>query len=204
MKFFLRVGCFLLLLGLFTGCSRLNCTRFEPLLGGDIDLVSLGEEIADELIKHSFPPLIPKPPGQPVLIVSLLNNDNLDESSSFGRALQNHISSRFVQQGYGVNELKLRSDLLIRQGDGEFMLSRRLSEISGKENAQAVVVGTYAVANRVLYLSVRLVNPKDRQVWATWDERLCLDENSLRMLGFQYESRDEVEPPRRSIIDRIF
>jgi hypothetical protein len=85
------------------------------------------------------------------------------------------------------------------------MLSRRLSEISSKQKAQSVVVGTYALANRVLYLSVRLVNPMDQMVRAAWDERLCLDENSLQMLGFQYQVHDdEVEAPSRSIIDRIF
>ncbi len=204
MKFLRKIFFVCVLLVLPMGCSNLNCTPFELLLGGDVDLVNLGEEVADELVKHSFPPLIPKPPGQPVLIVSLLNNDNLEESSSFGRVLQDHIASRFVQQGYAVKEVKLRSNLLIRQGDGEFMLSRRLGEISTKQNAQAVVVGTYSLANRILYLSVRLVNPGDQMVRATWDARLCLDESSLQMLGLQYQTRDEVEPPSRSFLDKIF
>lgn len=207
MKSWKTALCFLLIpmtLLVSSGCSDLNCTRLEPLLGRDVNLVSLGEEIADELILHSFPPLTPKPPGQPVLITTLLNNDDLSESSSFGRALQDHISARFVTQGFAVKEIKLRPDLLVRQGEGEFMLSRKLSEISNQQKAQAVVVGTYSLANRVLYLSVRLVSPKDQMVRSAWDERLCLDENTLKMLGFQYETREEVVAPSRSFIDTLF
>jgi hypothetical protein len=194
---------YLLVLLLVNGCSNLNCTRLETLLGGDVNLVSLGEDIADTLIVNSFPPLIPHSPGQPVLIVSLVNEDDLNASSSLGRTLQNHIASRFVHEGYSVKEIKLRDTLLIRPRDGEFMLSRYLKEISAKEKAQAIVVGTYSIANRVMYLSLRLVTPGDRTIRSTWDRRLCLDQNSLKMLGLKYQEEDEVKPPRKSLLNEL-
>ncbi len=168
-----------------------------------MNLVDLGEEIADTLIAQSFPPLMPRPPGHPILTVTFVNNQDLDKATDFGRTLQDHVSSRFVQQGFSVKELKLRHNLLVRQDNGEFMLTRNLNDIIGKQKAQAVVVGTYALANRVLYLSVRLVDPHDNVIRSTWDKRICLDENTLKMLGFQYEEMDGFDLPRRSPLDSI-
>lgn len=192
------------LLGLIAGCSsNLNCTRIEGLLGGDVNLVKLGEDVTDTLIKQSFPPLLPRQLDQPVLITTPVDNNDLTDTSSFGRSLQNHILSRFVQQGFVVKEAKLRRDVLIKAREGEFMLSRHLDELADKQRAQAVVVGTYSLAGRIMYLSVRLVSPGDRTILASYDKRLCLDENSLRMLGLQFSDEDEVEPPRESFLDKI-
>ncbi len=202
MNFFLTLlSCFLLFS--FTGCSRLNCTRLERLLGGDVNLISLGRDIGDELIDGSFPPLIPRQPEQPVLVTTLANNDNLRDSSSFGRSLQNAVAAEFVRRGYSVNEVKLRGDVSINAGEGEFMLTRDLDELQGTQRAQAVVVGTYTMANRVMYLSVRLVNPGNGSIRSVYEQRICLDENSLRMLGLQLSEEDEVDAPGEPLLDKF-
>ncbi len=193
----------LLLLALLGACSNLNCTRLEPLLGGDINLVRLGRVITDQLTEKSFPPLMPRNLEQPILTTTLVNINRLDQTSQFGRTLQSHVSSRFVELGYGVKELQLRKSLLLKEHQGEFMLSRDLSLIAEEHHAQAVVVGTYSVANRILYLSLRLVRPSDRSVLATYDERLCLDENTLQLLGLQYEELEELPAPKRSLLNRL-
>jgi len=196
---------FVLLLALCTlnGCSRLNCTRLEPLLGGDVNLVRLGRAITDELAAKSFPPLQPRNPEQPILTTTLVDINHLERTSKFGRTLQSHISSRFVDLGYGVKELQLRKNLLLKEHQGEFILSRDLTLIAEEHTAQAVVVGTYSTANRILYLSLRLVRPTDRTVLATYDERLCLDENTLNLLGLQFEELEELPPPHRSLLNRL-
>ncbi len=202
MKFFFPLfSCFLLIS--FAGCSRLNCTRLERLLGGDVNLISLGRDIGDELIEGSFPPLIPHQPEQPVLVTTVVNNDNLRDSSSFGRSLQNAVAAEFVRRGYSVNEVKLRGDVSINAGQGEFMLTRDLDELKGKQRAQAVVVGTYTMANRVMYLSVRLVNPGNGSIRSVYEQRICLDENSLRMLGLQLDEKDDVQPPQEPLLDKF-
>ncbi|BCO08375.1 hypothetical protein GF1_07510 [Desulfolithobacter dissulfuricans] len=197
-KGWLLVGVGLLMLA--GGCSKLNCTPFEQVLGSGIDLVGLGREISDALISGASPPLHPR---QPILVTTIVDNNNLEQTSSFGRSLQNHLASGFVRRGFTVRELKLRNNLLVRSGAGEFMLSRDLETLSRKQQAQAVVVGTYTLSNRLLYLSVHLVRPTDRTILATWDRRLCLDENTLRMLGFEFQDMEEITPPSRSLLDRI-
>ena len=127
----------------------------------------------------------------------------ISNSSSFGRSLQNAVAAEFVRRGYSVNEVKLRGDVLINVGEGEFMLTRNLDELQGKQRAQAVVVGTYTMANRVMYLSVRLVNPGDGYIRSVYEERICLDDNSLRMLGLQLDEDDDVEAPNEPLLDKF-
>lgn len=192
---------------LLSSCSSFNGTRLEPLMGADVNLISLGETIAEELIEQAIPPLFPRQADQPVIVTTLVDNSNLDETSDFGRNLQNTITSGFVKKGYASKEVKLKGNILIETGHGEFMLSRDLNQIAKKQSAQAVVVGTYSLANRVMYLSVRLVSPLDRTIRGAYDDRLYLDENTLKMLGLQFagqEGADEVQPPRESLIDKIF
>ncbi len=198
----------IVLLGAF-GCSQFNGTRLEPVFGGDIDLVALGDEVADNLSRQPVPPLMPNQQSQPILITTLVNNDDLDDTSSFGRSFQNNITAGFVSRGYAVKEIKLRRNMLVEVRKGEFMLSRDVQELAGKQGAQAVVVGTYTMANRIMYLSIRLVAPSNQAIRAVYEDKLYLDDNSLRLLGLKLKKgagNDPTQPalpPSPSILDSI-
>lgn len=199
----------LLVTSLLPACSELNGTRLEPVLGGDINLVNLGDSIAEKFVLTAYPPLLPRQAEQPVLVATLVDNDDLDKTSAFGRSLQNSIIAGLVGRGYAASEVKLRPNLVIQEERGEFMLSRDLNEIAGQEKAQAVVVGTYTMTNRMMYLSVRLVSPNTRTIRATYEDRLYLDKYSLELLGKRYAGHKEkgaadVELPTGSLIDEIF
>jgi TolB-like protein len=197
--------CFVVLVA--TACSNLNGTRMEPVFGADVNLVKLGDRVAEILITRAHPPLFPQ---QPILVTTLVNNDNLDDTTSFGRSFQNNVTAGFVGRGYAVREIKLRRDLLVESYRGEFMLTRDLQELAEKERAQAVVVGTYTMANRAMYLSVRLVDPTDRSIRSVYEDKLYLDANSLRMLGLMIDHQaadaasEQIYPPSPSILNRIF
>jgi len=190
-----------------SGCSELNGTRLEPVLGGDVDLVALGDKVAETLIAQPLPPLIPHHAEQPILVATLVNNDKLNDTSSFGRSFQNNIAAGFVSRGFTVKEIKLRRDLLVELHKGEFMLTRNLPEMAGVQRAQAVVVGTYTLANRVLYLSVRLVAPENQSIRSVYEDKIYLDENSLRLFGLKFagsaDGDEEVQPPSPSVLDNI-
>ncbi|MDD2463754.1 MAG: FlgO family outer membrane protein [Desulfobulbus sp.] len=195
------------LLFIVSGCSNLNGTRLEPVLGGDVNLVKLGDTVVENLITQPVPPLIPFQADQPILVTTLVNNDKLNETSSFGRSLQNHIAAGFAQRGYAVKELKLRRDILVELNKGEFMLTRNLAEMTPTQRAQAVVVGTYTLVNRVLYLSIRLVSPVNQAVRGVYEDKIYLDENTLRMLGYKFtDSTDAdtvIQPPKPSVLDSM-
>jgi TolB-like protein len=118
----------------------------------------------------------------PLLVASFVNIDNLNESSTFGRMVSEQISSRFKQLGYTSIEMKLRSTIFIKEGSGEFLLSRELSEISTKHNASAVVVGTYAFASDRVYLTVRVVNAADSAILASYDYNIPMTRDVVKML----------------------
>lgn len=195
-----------ILIFLFSGCSSFNCTRLENLLGGDVNLISLAEKITDNLVDEALPPLIPRHPDLPVLTSTFVYNDNLDQTSRFGRLLQEYIGARLVQRGYTVREIKLRDTMQIQPGSGEKMLSREISQITADQPAQAILVGTYSLINRTLYISARLVNPVNKNILSAHSYNLCMDDNLLAMFGLQreIEDSDTVEAPSESIINKIF
>ena len=196
----------LILIFLLSGCSSFNCTRLENLLGGDVNLITLAEKITDNLVEDALPPLIPRHPDLPILTSTFVCNDNLEETSRFGRLLQEYIGARLVQLGYTVREIKLRDTMQINPGSGEKMLSRDLSQITADQPAQATLVGTYSLNNRTLYISTRLVNPVNKNILSAHSYRLCMDDNLLAMFGLQREMEDKetIEAPSKSILNKIF
>lgn len=205
---YIHVTFIVLALWLFlqTGCSTLNCTPLENILGGSTNLVDFSYTIADNLIDRTIPPLVPSHPDMPILVTTFVDNNDLQQTSKFGRILQEHIASRLVQLGYTVREIKMASTLTIEPKSGETILSRDLAKISGEHQAQAILVGTVSRSERILYISARLINPVNNNILATDDYRLCMDDNILAMFGLrQMDNSDTpVREPSRSRLNSIF
>jgi len=191
---------------LFSGCANLNCTRLEGLLGGKTDLVEFSYKIAEDLVLSAVPPLIPRSDQMPVLVTTFVSNSDLEKTSSFGRLLQEHLSSRLVQLGYTVKELKLANNLYIEPQSGETILTRDLTQLDPNLNAQAIVVGTFTRTNRMLYLSSRLINPATNIIISSNDYKLCMDDDILAMFGLQRHTDDggTVAEPSQPILNKIF
>jgi len=145
----------------------------------EIDILSTNHYAVDELLLK-LPQALPK--DSPILVASFVNLDNLKDSSTFGRVVSEQVSSRFKQKGYDTIEMKLRTTVFIKQGSGEFLLSRELSEIGNKHRAQAVVVGSYAAAADKVYLTVRVVNVSDARILASYDYTLAMTRDVFKML----------------------
>lgn len=200
-----------LLLGLaavffLSGCSSLNCTRLENLLGSNTDLITFSYTLADTLVQRAMPPLIPRHPEMPILVTTPVDNNDLSETSRFGRILQEHITSRFVQLGYTVKEIKLTNTLQINPKSGETILSRDLSLLKGAQEAQAVFAGTISHTDKTMYISARIINPTNSNIIATDDYKLCMDENILRMFGLQPQNKtdDSIEEPSQPFLNSVF
>ena len=196
----------LLLLLCLSGCTYFNGTRLEGLLGADENLISLSYKITEDLEENAVPRLMPRHPDQPLLMTTFVDNNDLNQTSHFGRILQEHIASRFVQLGYTVREIKMRNNLLIRPKSGEIMLSRDLKLLNPSLTAQAVLVGTYSYSKRTMYISARLINPENSTIISSMDYQLVMDENVLAMFGLKIAKDDPytIEKPRESLINKIF
>lgn len=118
-----------------------------------------------------------------VLVATLVNVDRLTESSRLGRIFSEQIAGRLVQRGLPVTELKMRDNLVMQREQGELLLSRELREVSRSHDAQAVVVGTYAVSATILYVSIKLVKPDGNLVVAAHNYAVPIDDNVRALLA---------------------
>ena len=202
-----RILLSLLLTLSLSGCSYFNGTKLEGLLGADENLVSLSYKITKQLEEGAVPRLMPGNPDQPLLITTFVDNNDLSRTSRFGRILQEQITSRFVQLGYTVREIKLRDSLLMKPKSGETILSRDIHLVSPSLSAQAILVGTYSYTNRTMYITARLINPENAAIISSADYQLIMDENVLAMFGEKRAAEDDqyfIDPPKQSAFDKIF
>lgn len=98
----------------------------------------------------------------PMLAASFVNSANVDDSNDLGRLLSEQIASRLSQLGYSISEIQLRTDqLIIRPESGVFALSRDINDISADPEAFSVLVGTYTVIERQIYVNTRILRTSD-------------------------------------------
>ena len=206
MKFASRITILINLCFLLSSCSNFNCTRLENYLGGDVNLIKLGNKIADDLTGSAMPPLMPRHPEEAILTSTFVDLHELEQTSRMGRLLQSHVGTRLVQLGYSVKDVNLRNTMKINQGEGETILSRDLSQISPDQPVQAILVGTYSIDNRTLYITAKLINPVNRNIISAQSYRFCMDDNLLSMFGLQRKQVDSnnIDPPSESLINEIF
>jgi len=111
--------------------------------------------------------------NSPVLIASMVQLNDLRHSSMLGRLVMQQISSRISQFGYKVLESRLKKKYSIIPKEGEFILSRDVSELMKKEyNAQVVLVGSYVPTPYRVYVSIRLLRIADGVVMAAHEYTL--------------------------------
>ena len=143
-----------------------------------VDLIALNERAADALLYSA-----PLDAQQPLLVATLVNVDRLNESSRLGRIFSEQLAGRLVQRGLRVSEVKLREALVLNRDQGELFLSREAREVSQSQNAQAVLVGTYAVSSAVVYVSLKLVIPSGNQVVSAYNYSVPVDDNVRALLA---------------------
>lgn len=180
------------------GCSSLNDTKLGGILGKDTDLIAFAYDITDNLVERSLPPLVPRHPEMPVVVATVVDNNDLARTSRFGRLLQEHMASRLVQHGYTVREIKLTRTVSIEPKSGETVLSRDLSKISGDLQAQAILAGTMSRSDRNLYVSTRLILPESGNILASDDRQLYMDDNLLALFNLRRQGDGDqpiTEPP---------
>lgn len=145
-------------------------------------LLKTSQSAAEELASGLSLPLSE---GSGALIVaSFVNVDDMNDSSSFGRIVSEQIASSLSRE-FPVTEVKLRENIFLKERAGEFLLSREVMNLSKKHEAQAVLVGTYAIANQAVYVSARIVNPVTNQIMSSYDYNAPLDNNLRTLLGYK-------------------
>ena len=134
---------------------------------------------ADQLLSALKGKLIP---GQSMIVATVVDINNLDQSSTLGRLISEQLSARFSQAGVQVIEMKFRESVLMQQSQGELMLSRNVKDLANAHDAQAVLVGSYAESRDFVFVTLKVVQPKTDLVLAVDNYTLPKDKEIMSML----------------------
>lgn len=165
-----------------SGCIATGATRPTYEDAADSRLIAANYAAVDQLLAGLRLPL---DTSTPLLVATLVNIDQLNESSRLGRLISEQASARLTRTGHTVIEVKLRGNLFVREGTGELLLSRELKDITTQHHAQAVLVGTYAIANQYVYINLKVVGVHSNTLLSAHDYVLPLDDNIRAMLPAQ-------------------
>src|SRR3989338_905918 len=110
----------LAILLLLSGCAA------QPTGGGystvaDSQFIKANYAAAESLVGTSLTTL---DKTAPIIVATLVNIDNLEQSSTLGRTVSEQVGSKLANMGYMVKELKLRGTLFVKSSTGELLLSR--------------------------------------------------------------------------------
>jgi TolB-like protein len=148
-------------------------------LAKDTNLTTSSYAAADHLMRYVPSVLYPR---LQILVTSLANIDNLEDSSSLGRLIGEQLSIRFAQHGYTVIEPKLQQDLIMIPRTGEFIFSRQAVEIARQQNIDMIVAGTYATAQDQIYITLKMLNCQNAKIMSSYAYTLPLGPNTLALL----------------------
>jgi len=149
------------------------------------DLLNHTQRAADRLARNLEQPMLPGEGS--ILVASMVNVDDMTDSSSFGRIAPEQIASALAREPhmFPVIEVRLRQNIFLKEQAGEFLLSREAMDVSKKHDAQALLVGTYAVGHESVYVSARMVNPVSNKIVSSYDFNVRLDDNTRTLLGYK-------------------
>ncbi len=178
----IRLPLVLVLVGTIAACQdAYQGAGPKPVPGvADVDLVANSYQAAERLVRGLQQPLDME---KPLLVATLVDVADMRQTTDLGRIIAEQVSSRLTQLGYQTKEMKFRGSFLVREGGGEFVLSRALRDISRQQDAQAVVAGVYAVARDDVYITLRMIRAADSSVMASYDYVLPLGPDTAALLG---------------------
>ena len=106
---------------------------------------------------------------KPLIMATLVNIDELEQTTTLGRLVSEQLSTRLAQGGLSMVEMKLRSNVYLKRNQGELMLTREIGEVATAHNAQAIVVGSYAETSDMVFINVKVIQPNTNFVLAGQD-----------------------------------
>ena len=146
------------LIPLLSGCREVPSPQMVSAVAPDFFVI--GEELARQLIANQRE----GDGGERLIFTTLVNLDNLRQTSKFGRTMSESLATQLFQHGYGVVELRKTANILVQDNKGEMVLSRDVARLAGQYEANAVVAGTYAMTPRTVIINVKLLDVHSQEV----------------------------------------
>ncbi|HUW81228.1 MAG TPA: FlgO family outer membrane protein [Phycisphaerae bacterium] len=145
----------------------------------NVDLIRTTYNAVDALLARADPSA--ESPER-ILVATVVDLDNVENTSTFGRLSGELLAARLAQRGRGVVHATVRQGSVVIKDDGQFLLSRDMRELAEDYQAQAVLVSTYTRAAENVYVSIKLVNAADNALVAAVDYQLPIDPRTASLL----------------------
>ena len=129
-------------------------------------------------------------PGDRVVLASIVDINNLDNTTQFGRTITEEVAKEFIDRGYQVIDVRasLRG-VVVKRRKGEFYITRDVENLARAVRANAIFYGTYSVGKNYVYVNLKLINPKTHVVLNSIDYRIPLTDDIKKMLGIKEKIR---------------
>ena len=137
-------------------------------------------ELGQQLLKNARESIVD---DQVVTVSSFVNLDNLYQVSAFGRYIGEQLIGELQLAGVEVIDVRKTPGMMIREGKGEYALSRDMSELSYIHAAQSTIVGTYTYANNQVLLNARLLHNQNGLVLSQANLVFDLDPLTEKLLA---------------------
>lgn len=118
----------------------------------------------------------------PIIVATVVNINDLENSSPLGRLVAEQVASRFAQGGFRINEVKLRNKIYMKRNEGDFLLTREIRDIAKQHKARAIIAGTYTESSKQIFVNLKLIDLETVLVTAAVDYALDKDETVRSLL----------------------
>ncbi|MBB3182835.1 hypothetical protein FHR95_000359 [Halomonas fontilapidosi] len=177
MPYPLRLACLLLLMLLsLSGCARHEGALYNaPPAPGLAD--ALDKAMRDMV--EAFPELTDQ---GPLIAASFIDVEGVEPPSAFERIAAELSASALARAGMPVHDVLLDGRQLrqVRGGDG--LLSWQVRDLGNRQDADALLLGTYARGHEHLYLALRVVELHSDRILGSSSLALKLDGDLRELL----------------------
>jgi len=132
----------------------------------DVNLVEVSYDAVDTLLKKASKPL---PKNSLIVVSTLVNVDDLNQTSAFGRIVSDQIASAFNNGGYRIMGMEMPTAVFVKEEGGMLHLSDETKKTLEGHNASALVVGVFAAGRRTAYVSLRIVDLATKNIISSTD-----------------------------------
>lgn len=102
-----------------------------------------------------------------LMVTTPVHIDNLRETNTLARQMQEEIMTWFVKAGYSVQEIRKAGSILVDENTGEFAITRKPGLLSSKKpSAAAVVTGTYVITPFAVRFNIKVVSASGMETLA--------------------------------------
>ncbi len=165
-EFLLPAIVFLLTVLLLSGCSpySLPTNHYDYEYERDYKVGIISDRLLEQVPADIKRPVV-------LVVTSFVQLDDFSRTSRFGLLMAEQLLSRLAGQGFILRETRMK-DVFYQSQNGEFVLSRKFSQVAQELDARLVLLGTYLEARDHVMLNTRIVDFHKQSVVASYDCQL--------------------------------